>query len=644
MCGIAGFSGRFDLVEDAAAVGLEMAARIRSRGPDASGVWTTDDGSVCLAHRRLSIIELSASGAQPMVSASGRYVVAFNGEIYNHRALREALPPDARPTWRGGSDTETLLACIEAWGLEDALPRLVGMFAIALWDTAEGALWLARDRLGEKPLYYAERPEGVAFASELSALGALPGLAPELDRDALALYLRYQYIPAPWSVFRGVRKLPPGTVMRVGEAPRPYWSFREMVANRRIRTDLSYEANTDRVEAALREALALQMQADVPLGAFLSGGIDSSLIVAMMAEISAQPVHTFAIGFEEPRFDEAPFARATAAHLGTDHHEMYVGEQDALAVVPELPRIYCEPFSDASQIPTFLVCRGARERVTVALSGDAGDELFAGYRRYQHGLATWRRLARLPGRDGAGRLLGAVPAASFDGILGPLLRRAPGRVRGLAPSDVIPRAAGMLQVDGPATLLREMISQWRRPADVVRGAREPRWLEQLEGPIGTDDIVEGMMAVDTVSYLPDDILVKVDRAAMAVSLETRVPFLDHRVVETAWSLPRAHKLRDGVGKAPLRTLLARRVPREMFERPKKGFSVPLAAWLRGALRDWAEALLCPRRLREDGVFDPDAVRRLWTAHLQGERAWHSQLWGILMFNAWWAAWRAGPNG
>lgn len=640
MCGITGFwtdrpAGR----DAAAAIAQAMAARLAHRGPDGAGTWLDDSGAVALAHRRLAIVDLSPAGHQPMRSASGRYELILNGEIYNHVALRAELP--AQP-WRGHSDTETLLAGIEHWGIEATLRKVVGMFAVALWDRERQRLTLARDRFGEKPLYIARLPHALLFASELKAFDAWPGFAPPIDRGAVALLLRHNYIPAPYSIFEGVSKLPPATLLhvdgpsRIG-SPQPYWSLRDAAeAGQRAPFAGTDEQAADALEAHLDAAIALQRVADVPLGAFLSGGVDSSVVVALMQRQSTTPVRTFTIGFDVPQFNEAEHAKAVARHLGTEHTELYCSARQALEVVPKLATMYCEPFSDSSQIPTFLVSQMARRHVTVSLSGDAGDELFGGYTRYDRAPALWSQLGRVPAplRRALGPAIQALPPSAWDRV-GDTLCRLTGRAPIERVGDRAHKLADMLKTRTPEAFYRDMVSHQPWPARVVLGATEPGTaMTQPALWPALPSFEERMMFIDTLSYLPDDILVKVDRAAMAVSLETRVPLLDHRVVEFAWSLPLHLKRRDGVGKWLLRQVLYRHVPRELIERPKTGFGVPLGDWLRGPLRPWAEHLLDEKRLREQGLLDVAYVRRLWREQIEGQREWMYLLWDVLMLQAW----------
>lgn len=652
MCGLAGFlTTRLEIGREEALGSLRrMADIIVSRGPDDFGVWA-DAAGIGLAHRRLSILDLSPAGQQPMACASGRYVIAFNGEIYNHLDLRaelaKAVAGEAEVGgWRGHSDTETLLAGFVAWGIRATVERCIGMFAFAVWDTQERVLTLGRDRLGEKPLYYGWQGQGdkacFLFGSELKALKAHPAFAAWINRDALALLMRHNYVPAPHSIYQGIYKLPPGCLLTLSLKRREpvieaYWSLAKVaVAGNHSLLHGSPEAMVDELEVLLKSAVYQQMMADVPLGAFLSGGIDSSTVVALMQAQSDRPVKTFTIGFNEEGYNEAVHAKSVAQHLGTDHTELYVTPQQALDVIPKLPSLYCEPFADSSQIPTFLVSQLARQHVTVSLSGDAGDELFAGYNRYVLANKLWTRLSRLPSGVSSLGVSGirALSPAAWNRLLEPLQPLMPGSLRQANMGEKLHKAAGVLGAKSIEELYLRLVSHWD-PGGLVIGGKEPATC--LNGnPIMLPglDLVQRMMALDSITYLPDDILVKVDRAAMGVSLEGRVPFLDHRVVEFAWRVPQTMKLRDGVGKWILRQVLYRHVPKELVERPKMGFGVPIDTWLRGPLRDWAEALLDEGRLQREGYFNPAPIRATWSEHLSGRRNWAPRLWTVLMFQAW----------
>lgn len=638
MCGIAGLAGNFN-TSDGTAIVRRMADALTHRGPDDAGVWL-DDG-IALAHRRLSIIDLSSAGHQPMQSASGRYVVAFNGEIYNHRELRDEL---GQQPWRGQSDTETLLFAIEAWGIARALAKFTGMFAFALWDRLDRRLVLARDRLGEKPLYYGWMDGVFVFGSELKALRAYPRWNGEIDRDALASYMRYGYVPVPHSIYVGVRKLLPGTFLSLSPdaargdfpSPEPYWSALQASVQKPL-SNISDMDAAAQLEELLQRAVGRQMISDVPLGAFLSGGIDSSAVVSLMQAQSLKPVKTFSIGFADGDYDEAPHAKAVAAHLGTDHTELYVTPADALAVIPLLPKIFDEPFGDSSSIPTYLVAQLARRHVAVSLSGDGGDELFGGYNRYFWGRSIWRSIGPLPMslRRMIGLAFTSLSPEAWDRLAAPVRAVLPRHLRVPAFGDKLHKLAAVIDVDSPAELYRRLVSQHRDSRSLIIGGNEPAiWADAEAARCPREDFSERMMFHDLVGYLTDDILTKVDRAAMAVSLETRVPMLDHKLVEFAWRIPINMKLRDGHGKWLLRRVLYRYVPRELMERPKQGFAVPLDSWLRGPLREWAESLLAEDRLRKDGFLQPELVRHKWQEHLGRKRNWQHWLWNVLMFQAW----------
>jgi asparagine synthase (glutamine-hydrolysing) len=596
-----------------------MTDRLAHRGPDAASGWIDAGAGIALGHRRLSILDLSEAGAQPMVSHSGRYALSTNGEIYNHFDIRDELARSgAAVAWRGHSDTETMVAAFDRWGVEATLQRLVGMFAFAAWDRQERVLTLARDRLGEKPLYYGWQRGTLLFGSELKALCAHPDFAAPIDRCQLSLYLRRGYVPSPGSIYEGVGKLRPGCFARFGpntsSASTPeavaYWSIRDVVAEgERNAFDGSDEEALVELESTLGRAVAAQSVADVPLGAFLSGGIDSSAVVALLQASAGQPVKTFSIGFTEERFNEAPFARAVAAHLGTDHVELIVTPREAMDVIPRLPALYDEPFGDSSAIPTFLVSKLARRRVTVSLSGDGGDELFGGYTRYARAETLWRLLKRVP----------RPVRAATAGLFGRHLSRF---VASGSPQDLYDRV--MLDRDAPG-IVRDGDLQ---PAEASVA---------LDPGLAARSVTHAMMQADIETYLPDDILVKVDRASMGVSLESRVPLLDHRVVELAWRLPLEHKVRNGETKWLLRQLARKHLPSQLLDRPKKGFGVPVDAWVRTSLREWAEGLLDDRTLRHDGFLDGERVRAIWNDHVGGAPRLGLVTWRILMFQAWLAA-------
>jgi asparagine synthase (glutamine-hydrolysing) len=620
-----------------------MAGTLAHRGPDDSGVWIDGAAGVALGFRRLSIIDLSSAGHQPMLSPDGRYIIVYNGEIYNYRELRDELVARGHP-FRSQSDTEVILAAAAQWGFAQALERFNGMFSVAFWDTTERCLYLARDRFGEKPLYYGMFGNCLVFGSELKALRTHPLFETTINREALTQFLRFSYVPSPDSIFVGIRKLPPATWLRiqaasdVHRAPVPYWSLAEVVRHAMTHRFSGSESDAvDELDRLLRDSIRLRMISDVPLGAFLSGGIDSSAVVALMQAQSARPVRTFTIGSRDKAYDEAALARAVANHLGTDHTELYVTSEEALAVIPRLPALYDEPFADSSQIPTFLVAQLARRSVTVALSGDAGDELFGGYTRYFWAERIWRIIRALPA---AGRLrfasaLRSFSPAQWDSWFGSMTRCLPATLRQRTPGDKLHKVAELMNVADRDELYVRLASSWKEPEKVVQGGHDPTKLPTRDAKsLGVTAFSEQMMFADTLSYLPGDILVKVDRATMGVSLEARVPLLDPHVASFAWQLPAAMKVRGGKGKWPLRGVLARYVPIELFDRPKMGFAVPVGTWLRGPLRDWAESLLDERRLRVEGFFDSAAIRSMWTGHLSHAFNWHHNLWAILMFQAW----------
>ncbi|MDX3896276.1 asparagine synthase (glutamine-hydrolyzing) [Pusillimonas sp.] len=637
MCGILGAWG--PMPEKRAAIGSGC-DRMRHRGPDSNGFWEDEAAQIALGHVRLAILDLTEAGHQPMVSHDGRNVLTLNGEIYNHQDLRRRLEREGHmPAWRGHSDTETLVEAVSAWGMERALQETVGMFALALWDRHDRSLYLARDRFGEKPLYYGYAEDAFVFGSELKAMAGLPGFDRRIEPQALALLMHHNYIAAPFSIYAAMRKLMPGTWLRLDgdllaskalPQPRAYWSA-EAVALEAAADPLEFGSDAEAIDALERvmsTAVQGQMLSDVPLGAFLSGGIDSSTIVALMQARGGGQVNTFSIGFDVAAFNEAEHAKAVAAHLGTRHHELYLSAHDALEAVPAVAGIYDEPFADSSQIPTILLARMARRDVTVALSGDGGDELMGGYSRYVRAAAWWARREKLP-----------------QALRGPLALGAR-TVGGAAPLSAMREQAGklaqVLRAEHSGRFYRQFVSYWKRPEEVVIGASLP------PGPFDQASelkFLDHMTWLDTVSYLPDDILVKVDRAAMSVSLETRVPLLDHRVYEFARRLPWHYKNRDGQGKWLLRQLLYRHVPRDLVDRPKKGFGVPLGLWLRGPLKDWAYAMLEPERLKAQGLFHARPILQKWREHQSGRRDWSPHLWGVLMAQAWLdesESWGRGP--
>jgi asparagine synthase (glutamine-hydrolysing) len=645
MCGISGMlnTGRSGEAGAAEAINAVrgMSATLVHRGPDSDGVWYDAEQGICLGFRRLSILDVSPRGNQPMSSPGGRYVIVFNGEIYNYRELRNQLT--GKVSFNSTSDTEVILATIEAYGLEAAVQRFRGMFAFALWDRQSRRLHLVRDRVGIKPLYYGWVANNFVFASELRAFRAVPEFDAEIDRDALALLLRRNCIPAPYSIYRNIRKLPPGTMLSVEgsptEAVRPqaYWSARDVAEHASAEPLTGSDAEAaDALEELLLNAVKLHMVTDVPLGAFLSGGIDSSTVVALMQAQSDRPVRTYSIGSPDAGFDEAQYARRVAQHLGTDHTELYVTAAEALAVIPKLASIYDEPFADSSQIPTFLVSELARRVVTVSLSGDGGDELFGGYNRYVWGSRIWNAMRWTPAvlRQGIAYALEGSPPAKWDRRYESVERLLPVRFRQRMFGYKTNKLAGVITARDPFELYHRLASHWVNPQSVVIGAS---WNDHMRGEnsVGaTWSFAQQMMYLDMVTYLPDDILTKLDRASMAVSLEGRVPLLDHHVVEFAWRVPMHMKIRNGQGKWLLRQVLHRYVPADLIERPKSGFGIPLAEWLRGPLRDWAESLLDVRRLRDEGYFHPQPVREKWAQHLSGRGSWEYHLWDVLMFQAW----------
>ncbi len=632
------------LADSASAELKRMTDSITRRGPDDEGSWVDASSGVALGHRRLAIVDLSPAGHQPMISHGGRYAIVLNGEIYNHRELRAQVERSDSPVdWRGHSDTEVLLECFVLYGIEDTLRRAVGMYAFALWDRQERVLIMARDRMGEKPLYYGWQGSILLFGSDLAALRSHPSFSAQVDRNALALMMRHNYIPAPYTIYRGIHKLQPGQILTLPAGAREpsfvtYWNAAEVAERGRANPfNGSPQHAVDELERLLRASLKDQMMADVPLGAFLSGGIDSSTVTALMQTMSHKPARTFSIGFDVPGYNEAEHAKAVAKHLGTDHTELYVTGKDALDVVPLIPSIYSEPFSDSSQIPTYLVNKMARRDVTVCLSGDGGDELFSGYTRYSLTEAVWSKLSRMPrpARRAVASLLQAIPAQSWNTVLGPLLSIGPGRFRHGRPGDRLHKIASVISSASAADIYRQLVSHWDAPDQLVIGGTEPKTqMTGLSRIPKFEEFLHEMMYLDAVAYLPDDILVKVDRAAMAVALEGRVPMLDHRVVQFAWTLPTSILRNEGMPKWPLRQVLHKYVPKALIERPKMGFGVPIDTWLRGPLRDWAETLLDENRLRREGYFVPGPIREKWEEHKSGRRNWQYHLWDVLCFQSW----------
>lgn len=639
MCGIAGiFEMAGSSTEDLVAAATKMAGALAHRGPDDEGVWVDAAAGLALGHRRLSIIDLSSLGHQPMVSPSGRYVLVYNGELYNHTDLRNDLR-GVGEDFVGTSDTEVLLRAIERWGLVAALRRTNGMFALALWDTRERSLQLARDRLGEKPLYYGFHNGRWLFASELKGLRAHPAFRPVIDRDVVAAFMRDSFVSGPRSIYSGINKLPPGCIIellhgsRIPVEPIPFWSLEDVITSRQGRL-VDSEAALYELDRLLCDAVKLRMQADVPLGASLSGGIDSSLVVALMQEQASGSVRTFTIGMEPTEYDEAPDAAQIAAVLGTDHTELKITSRDALELIPELPRIWDEPFGDSSQIPSLLISRLTRCGVTVSLCGDGGDELFGGYNRYTWALDLWAGMRRIPrlARVLAAHGVNAVSPRRWEQLLTKVEPVLPQRLRVRTPGTKLRKLGEILPACNEQEMYELLAGHWRATEQLVPGSSAtPRVNVKMRTDI---DPIERMMLMDTLSALPEDMLTKVDRASMAFSLEARVPLLDHRVVEFAWSLPLSMKIHHGKGKWPLRQLLHRRLPAELVDKPKRGFGVPIDGWLRGPLRPWAEDLLDERRLRAEGYLAPGPVRDKWREHLSGRHDWQYQLWNVLMFQAW----------
>ncbi len=646
MCGINGFYSKYSFTFDN--VISKMNSSISHRGPDTNGIWVDKNSGIVFGHQRLSILDLSDSGSQPMHSNSGRYIITYNGEVYNHLEIRKELENNNNGiNWRGTSDTETLLEAIDFWGIETALKKIDGMFAFGLWDKKNNSLTLARDRIGEKPIYYGWQGKGdnkvFLFSSELKALKAHPEFIREVNIDAISLQLRHNYIPAPYSIFKNIFKLLPGHYLKFSESDlkknllpnsKCYWSLIESalygINNQLTQSDTEIQNN---LEKYLQSSVKKQMISDVPLGAFLSGGIDSSIVVALMQSQSNVPIKTFTIGFDEDSYDEAKHAKNIALNIGADHTELYISPQKAMDVIPKLPTIYDEPFSDSSQIPTFLVTQLANKHVKVVLSGDAGDELFCGYNRYVMSKKFWSILSLMPlsSRNILSSGLQSISPqtwSSFSNIL-------PGLNKYSNFGDKIHKGANALTAKNFNDLHYRLCSNWQNPTDVVINSKElgtflTEFRPQLNGLNGEQQ----MMTLDFINYLPDDILVKVDRASMASSLETRIPFLDHNLIEYVWKIPQSLKLKNGQGKWILRQILNKYVPKNLTERPKMGFGVPIDTWLRGPLRDWAENLLNENKLKQEGYFNSRLIRDKWEEHLSKKKNWQHHLWSVLMFEAW----------
>ena len=640
MCGIAGFFNRDHRSkgEELVATVSRMISQIAHRGPDSNGVWSDEAVGIAIGHCRLAILDLTPAGYQPMVSADGRYVITYNGEIYNYRSIHNELTAIGH-VFKGTSDTEVILGAFVQWGIEASLKKFVGMFAFSLWDRKDRVLFLVRDRIGEKPLYYGWAGRSFLFGSELKSFRVHPSWYGEVDRDALTLYFRYNYLPAPYSIYKGIRKLTPGTILRLGiddlmngdlMATKPYWSLYEVAeAGAAEPFRGTKEEAVEQLDVLLSSAVSGQMVGDVPLGAFLSGGIDSSTIVALMQAQSNRPVKTFTVGFDDIAYNEAGYAKAVARHLGTDHTEHYVTSREALDVIPRLPELYDEPFADSSQIPTYLVSKVARRQVTVSLSGDGGDEVFCGYNRHVVLGSIWKKIERVPKpiRSGLAEMLAKIPASWSEIIL----RR---NKTGIL-SDQVQKLSAILKLDDPEQMYLHLLCFWDDPTSLVLNSSEPSTiLTTREMWPRLANYMERLLYLESITSLPDDMLVKLDRASMGVSLESRVPFLDHRVLEFSWKLPFSLKMRDGIGKWVLRQVLYRYVPKSLIERPKKGFSVPIDVWLKGPLRDWAEGYLNENRIKSEGYLNASLVSRRWDEHMNGKRKWQQHLWGVLMFQTW----------
>jgi len=643
VCGIAGiFNRQGEMTELALEDNAQAMAEVQShRGPDDSGVWVDAQSGIALSHQRLAIIDCSPLGHQPMASACGRYMIAYNGEIYNFRRIAEELS-NSGITVKGGSDTAVLLAACATWGVGATVEKCIGMFAFALWDKKNKCVTLVRDRLGIKPLYWGRYGNTFLFGSQLKALMKYHAFDDNVDHDVLINYLRHAYIPAPFTIFNKVRKLEPGTILTIPYSGEPtverYWDARALAAQgwRSPNKESPLEVEK-RLEELLTDAVSQRLISDVPLGAFLSGGVDSSLVVALMQKVSAQPVRSFSIGFYEDQYNEATHAKAVAKHLGTEHTELYVTSDQALNLIPKLPAWYDEPFADSSQLPTLLLSKMTRKYVTVALSGDGGDEVFAGYNRYFWTNRIWKAMHPFPRsfRSAGKAMMTAVSPENWDRIS----QMIPSKFSSPQFGDKVHKLAGIVDANDLNTIYRRLVSQWPHPEKIVPSASEHQgilWDETISQD--RPDSVGRMQLLDMLTYLPDDILTKVDRASMAYSLEARVPLLDHRIVEFAWALPRSLLVQKGAGKNILRNILYQHVPKDLIERPKMGFGAPIGHWLRGPLQDWAESLLSEKRLKEDGYFNPGPIRTAWRQHLSGTRNHQYALWAILMFQSWHDHW------
>jgi asparagine synthase (glutamine-hydrolysing) len=620
-----------------------MINTIDHRGPDDSGFWSNQNAGISLGHRRLSILDLSSAGYQPMRSPSGHYILVFNGEIYNHLEIRNLL---GKHSWIGTSDTETLLTAIENWGIHKTIEICIGMFAFAIWDNKKQELILGRDRMGEKPIYYGWQSKNniscFLFGSELKALKNHPSFLSKINRQALSLFMQYSYVPTPYSIYQNVFKLKPGHLLKVSldkQEPtiEPYWSFMDVAKSSYVSKLYESKDNVvDKLESLLKSVIKQKMVADVPVGAFLSGGVDSSTIAAIMQSQSNIPINTFTIGFTEKIYNEATQAKAIANYLGTKHTELYVTPQQALEVIPDLPNLYCEPFADSSQIPTFLVSKLAREKVKVAITGDAGDELFGGYNRYVLTKKFWRKISNTPvwARSFIASSIKSLSPNSWNIMANSIQSLTPRSLRLNNLGEKLHKAAKAMTAEKYDDFYLDLVTHCNPEEIVIGNFKQRAFFDFTQSDFTLFDDVEKMMIADTMSYLPDDILVKVDRASMAVSLESRIPFLDHRVVDFAWRVPQSMKINKFTSKWILREILYKHVPKHLTQQPKMGFSVPIDSWLRGPLKDWAETLLDENRLTQEGFFHPEPIRNKWLEHLSGKKNWQHFLWNVLMFQSW----------